>query len=202
MENLMIGVLCALAGGYFGYSLTVKQANDRTKLQKQALWKEFSLIQEMFSKCVEKLMGEYEKPLKNAYVGVPKFDMTIIDSLSCELSASTELLNYDQRELIMGLKSTFKNLQKHETIRDGYIQTWLKNENKSGTYSSIGFYTAVLLRDVLQVIYYSYKISEYKDNFTYDQYGLLEHAKVTCELCKIDFDASFWERIEQRLSSD
>lgn len=203
MENWLIGIVGALlsatCGGYVGHKLTVKLFNERSKLQKQAFWGEFTLLKERYSSCVPALIDDYQKPLKNSYSGVPEFDMSIVDSLSTELCATTELLSFDQRKLIMGLKAIFPKVKAISLKRDESIQKWFTEESQAEA-NTIRFYTAQLLLDVIQVIFYACKIAEEKQNFTFGRYAVQDHAEVACRICSIEYDKNFWTGIEERLS--
>ncbi|MDU0354471.1 hypothetical protein RS130_11475 [Paraglaciecola aquimarina] len=204
MENWLIGIVGALlsaaCGGYVGHKLTVKLFNERSKLQKQAFWGEFTLLKERYSSCVPALIDDYKKPLKNSYSRVPAFDMSLIDSLSTELCASTELLNFDQRDLIIGLKVIFPKIKTANLKRDELLQEWFTKENKAEVYDPIRFYTAQLLLDVIQVIFYTCKIAEEKQNFTFGKYAVQDYAEVACRICGIEYDKNFWICIKKRLA--
>jgi hypothetical protein len=204
MENWLIGIVGALlsaaCGGYVGHKLTVKLFNERSKLQKQAFWGEFTLLKERYGSCVPALIDDYKNPLKNSYSGVPAFDMSIIDSLSTELCASTELLNFDQRELIIGLKEIFPEIKTISLKRDELFQEWFTKENKAEVYNPIRFYTAQLLLNVIQVIFYTCKIAEEKQNFTFGKYAFQDHAEVARRICGIEYDKNFWICIKKRLA--
>lgn len=204
MENWLIGIVGALlsaaCGGFVGHKLTVKLFNERSKLQKQAFWGEFTLLKERYSSCIPALIDDYENPLKNSCSRVPDFDMSIIDSLSTELCASTELLNFDQRELVMGLKAIFPKVKGVCLKRSELFQEWITKENKAEVYHPIRFYTAQLLLDVIQVIFYTCKIAEEKQNFTFGKYAVQDHAEVACRICGIEYDKNFWIGIEKRLT--
>jgi hypothetical protein len=203
MENWLIGIfgalISAICGGFVGHKLTIKLFAERSQLQKQAFWREFQLLKEIYSTHISELIDDYENPLKNSYSGIPKFDMSIIDSLSTELCASTEVLNFEQRQLIIRLKSLLPKIIDISVERDVVIQEWFTNENKTDAYQPIRFYTAQLLLDAIQVIFYTCKIAEEKQNFTFGNYSIQEHAEVTCRICNIKYNKDFWVAVEERL---
>ncbi len=204
MENWLIGVfgalLSAICGGIVGHKLTIKLFNERSKLQKQAFWGEFALLMKRYSCCFPALIDDYNNPLKNSYTGVPEFDMSIIDSLSTELCASVELLNTDQRELIIGLKGIFSKVKSLNLERNKLFLKLINDDAKSEIYQPMQFYTAQLLLDVIQVIFYTCKISEEKQNFRFGEYSVQDHAEVACRVSHIKYDNKFWQGIEQRLA--
>ncbi|MBB1419745.1 hypothetical protein H5187_21110 [Pseudoalteromonas sp. SG44-1] len=205
MENWLIGIVGALVsaicGGVVGHKLTIKLFNERSKLQKQAFWGEFELLMKRYSRCVPALINDYNNPLKNSYSGVPEFDMTIIDSLSTELCGSIELLNTDQRELIIGLKGIFTKIKSLSMKRNELFQQLISDCNESEIYQPMQFYTAQLLLDVIQIIFYTCKISDEKQNFTFGKYSVQDQAEVACRVSKIKYDKNFWQGIEQRLAA-
>lgn len=204
MENWLIAlvgaVFSALCGGYVGHKLTVTLFNERSNLQKQAFWEEFNLIKENYSSHISSLIDDYQNPLKNSYSGIPNTDMSIIDSLSVELCSSTELLNIEQRKLIIGLKAVLPKIQETSRKRSAVIQDWFQNENKADALHPIQFYTAQLLLDVIQVTFYTCKLAEEKQNFTFGDYSVEDHAEVACRICEIEFKKDFWAKIESRLA--
>ncbi|MGO3424157.1 MAG: hypothetical protein ACTIMZ_17250 [Pseudoalteromonas distincta] len=205
MENWLIGIVGALVsaicGGVVGHKLTIKLFNERSKLQKQAFWGEFELLMKRYSRCVPALINDYNNPLKSSYSGVPEFDMTIIDSLSTELCGSIELLNTDQRELIIGLKGIFTKIKSLSMKRNELFQQLISDGNESEIYQPMQFYTAQLLLDVIQIIFYTCKISDEKQNFTFGKYSVQDQAEVACRVSKIKYDKNFWQGIEQRLAA-
>jgi hypothetical protein len=204
MESLLIGIVGALVsavcGGYVGHKLTIKLFNERSKLQKRAFWEEFTLIKKQYSACVPKLINDYKNPTKDKYSGVPECDMSIIDSLSTELCASMELLNSDQRELIVNLKALFPRVKYLDLKRNELFQELISRDNKSEVYNPMQFYTAQLLLNVIQVIFYTCKIAEEKQSFTFGEYTVQEHAEVACRICGIEYVKDFWLSVEERLA--
>lgn len=204
MENWLIGVVGALVsaicGGIVGHKFTIKLFNERSKLQKIAFWGEFSLLMKRYSRCIPALIDDYNNPLKYSLTGVPEFDMSIIDSLSTELCASMELLNTDQRELIIGLKEIFPKVKSLSLKRNELFLKLISDGNEIDMFQPMQFYTAQLLLDVIQVIFYTCKISEEKKSFKFGEYSVQDHAEVACRVSNINYDKNFWQGIEQRLA--
>ena len=57
--------------------------------------------------------------------------------------------------LITRLKTVLLKIQKTSQERDAVIEEWFKTENKATTFNPIRFYTAQMLLDTIQVVFYS-----------------------------------------------
>ena len=201
--NIIIGLVCAIVGaivgGGVGHHLTMKLYRERSKQQKEAFWREFTLLKERYSSCLSALIDDYKNPLKDSYSAPVEFDMSLIDSLSTEICASTELLTFDQRELIINLKSYLPRSRTVIGKRDEFIVKWYKNKDKAECLNPIRFHTAKMLHDVIDVIFYTYKIAEEKQNFSLGERSFQDRAKVACSISKIPYDQPLWIQIEKQL---
>ncbi|MBB1443550.1 MAG: hypothetical protein ACKVH6_11340 [Enterobacterales bacterium] len=201
MVNMIIGLLCALAGGYMGHYFTVKMFNDRVKAQNKALYDEFEIIKDMFASHIKGLLDDFDSNLKSKYSGLRKLDMSFVNSLLLELAASKDIPSKEVRLLIKNLNQVSANLSEKIYSRESKIEEWfnaplnIEPKDRFAFKSSIQFHTGGLLLVAIDVIYHTSKVLRDRNHFQFNSPSHIEFAEVACKVSGIYFDKQVWERI-------
>ena len=193
MSNI-ISILSVLVGAYLGHYFTVRQFNERSKKQKIALYNEVSIINEDYIGCFKNLIGDFQKPLKNGYSGVPFVSTRIIDNLMVELSSSKEVLSKDQRALLMKLERMHLHLVSIQKEKDVHVHAYLNEESKP--FVEIKYRAAEQLVHIVEVIFYISKMLEERENFMFSHHKKIDMIHATCKVADINFDKSLWESVD------
>lgn len=203
--NIFINIISALGGALFGswmgYKYTISIFNDRTKKQKAALYEEVLIINEDYINWLKILVNEFNDPLRDSYSGAPFIYMQLIENLVVELSGTDEILSKSQRRLLARLSNKNHELAFFDKKREIHINKWLNDENlekseKIKASKTIAFWTAMLLREVIDIIFYTAKFRKNSNNFITDT--TIKKIDAVCKYANIDFDKIFWGKVETK----
>ncbi|XPF94289.1 hypothetical protein ACM9HF_20110 [Colwellia sp. RE-S-Sl-9] len=209
--SYMINIVCALGGALFGswigHKFTISFFNSRTKKQKIALYDEVQIINEDYINWLNILIDEFNEPLKDSYSGAPFIHTKLLDNLVVELSSTDEMLTKNQRRLLVGLSNKNRALAVKDNERDLCINDLrtksdqLDDRERFRATKNIEFWTAHLLREVIEIIFYTSKLNEESNNFIFGKYEIIEQIKAVCKYSNLDFDEQFWQKVIQRISA-
>lgn len=189
--GLTSGLVGAVVGVIFGHILTIRIYKQRADSLELGFYAELELIFSYFQSWLADIYDEYERPHRNSYKGFPKIDMTCIDSLTTELIAVNRIFTKDQRELILNLKSKFRNMEVKDLQRDENLKL-----NENGQYYINPALTARLIIDGIEVIWYLNKFIKSKKNFRIDESDSWENkAKYAFTISEVEFNSTTWENI-------
>ena len=192
MVNMIIGLLCALAGGYMGHYFTVKMFNDRVKAQNKALYDEFEIIKDIFASHIKGLLDDFDSNLKSKYSGLRKLDMSFVNSLLLELAASKDIPSKEVRLLIKNLNQVSANLSEKIYSRESKIEEWFNAPLNIEPKDRFAFKSSIQFHDV---IYHTSKVLRDRNHFQFSSPSHIEFAEVACKVSGIYFDKQVWERI-------
>jgi len=193
MSNL-ISVLGVLLGAYLGHYFTMRQFNERSKNQKIALYNEVSIINEDYIGCFKNLIDDFKKPLKKTYLGIPCVSTRIIDNLMIELSSSNEILSKDQRALLARLENLHLHLESIHKAKNVHIDAYLLG--KSQPYFDIKYRAAEQLVHIVELIFYTAKMLEERENFIFSDHTKIDMIHAVCKMSELDIDDSFWNSVK------
>lgn len=209
--SYLINIACALGGALFGswigHKFTISLFKSRTQKQKKALYDEIQIINEDYINWLMILVDEFNDPLKHCYSGAPLIHTKLLDNLVVELSSTDEMLSKSQRRLLVGLSNKNRAISIKESQRDVNINDWLtkgeqlEKTERLKTSQSIEFWTAHLLREVIEIIFYTSKLSEENNNFIFGTYELIEQIKAVCKYSNLEFDSLFWKKVIRRIET-
>lgn len=196
--GLTSGLVGAVVGVIFGHILTIRIYKKRADSLELGFYAELELIFSYFQSWLSNIYDEYERPHRDSYKGFPRIDLTCIDSLTTELIAVNRLFTKDQRELILNLKSKFRNMEVKDHQRDENL-----NHNENGNFYINPAFTARLIIDGIEVIWYLNKFIKSKNNFRIDESDSWENkAKKVFLLSGIDFNSNTWKNISLHIPED
>jgi len=202
MSNL-ISLLGAVLSAFLGHYFTIRQFNKRSKKQKNVVYSELSRINKLYIKWLLILIDDFNNPLKKNYQGMPHLSTRLLDNLLIELSSSNEILSEDQTQLVTMLPVVNKTLIEKDNEKDVYIKRHFSEVNdRSETVKielGITFYTAQQLRQVIELIFYTSKLSEEYDNFIFGDYSQIDMIHAVCKYAEIEFNNEFWNTVNRRL---
>ncbi|WP_049630663.1 hypothetical protein [Cellvibrio sp. pealriver] len=207
IDNLLIGILGALIGVFFGHRLTLTLYRERGKSLERAYYNEFEIMLNDFKSWFPTLVGEYDEPLREAYSGRPSLDLKLIQGLVLELVSTDKVINSDQRKLLANLERVIENIRRNDVERDIYIKQWLKDGEafdkieRRRISQKLSFITANLLLDVSQSIYYLNKLIFERSKFSFGKdVSVISFFCHSCEVCKMDFVDDKWSNLTRRLN--
>lgn len=202
MSALAIGLLAALVGAgvgaFLGHYFTMRQFNERSKKQKEALYNEVLIFKEDYINCFKDLIDDFETPLKAKYLGLPHVSTRIIDNLMIELSSSNELLSKDQRALLVKLEVMHLHLDNTQKEKNIHIHAYLQGENQSPIL--IRYHAAEQLFHIVELIFYLSKMLDERENFIFSDHEKIDMIQSTCRVSNINFDEFFWKKVKRVLS--
>ncbi|WP_217533093.1 hypothetical protein [Vibrio metschnikovii] len=202
--NIVFALIGAVVGAILGHHFTIKLSKNRAAQQKKALYNEVLIIQTEFVNYLKPLIDEFNEPLRQKYFGPPVIYTRLIENLMVELSGTDEIISIEQRKFLVRIGHKDKALSKKDTSRSEFIERWLvKNSSldvseKLSTEQSIQFWTAHLLREVVDIIFHASKFLEEKDNFMFREYSLEQKIIAVCKYSDITYKSSFWTKVIQR----
>ncbi|MGC7893633.1 hypothetical protein [Vibrio anguillarum] len=202
--NIIFALSGAVLGSILGHRFTIGLSKDKATQQKKALYNEVFIIQTEFVNYLKPLMDEFNEPLRQKYFGPPLIYTRLIENLMVELSGSDEIISIEQRKFLVRIGHKDKALSKKDNSRSAFVERWLiSNGNldfseKLSTEQSIQFWTAHLLREVVDIIFHASKFLEEKDNFMFREYSLEQKIIVVCKYSDIAYESSFWTKVIQR----
>lgn len=195
----------ALFGSWMGHKFTIKQLELRTKKQRSSLYDELQIINEDYIGWLKILVNEFNDPLRNCYIGAPIINTKLLNNLIVELSSTDEMLSKDQRRLIARLGDKNRVIEVKDNKRDVFINDFLTKSHELEEHErweiiqNIEFWTAQLLREATDIIFYTSKLDEERNNFIFGKYEVIEQIRVVCKYCELDFDDDFWKKVIQKI---
>ena len=187
MGSAIVSVLGALLGTLLGYKLSTFSEEKRTKNYLYSYYCEIEIIKEDYGKLLEALLDEYRKQ-KRTTCSVPvKVDFKYIHELEVTLAGE---ITIEHRKFIKWLKDSVSCIESHYKSR--------KNASKDTEkfYCIPRYFTALLIVDVIQIIYCTTKLLESKDKFSIStNHDYSQFAEVSCKVSKIAFDRNEFEKI-------
>lgn len=202
--NTITALGVAIIGVWLSYKLVVKFSEDKAIKQKKAIIVEVSLVHKQFINWLKILINEFNEPLQEKYSGAPFISTQLIENLIAELSGTDQIVSEDLRQLMIGLRSKNEVLANIEKERNKYIKIWLCEsesiewDEKHKTKQSIEFYTAHLLKEVIDITFHTSKFKEEKYSFQFRNYSIEDKISVVCKYCDIGYEESFWSKVIQR----
>ena len=187
MESAIISVIGALLGTILGYKLSNLSEKKRSEKYVYSYYCEIEIIKEGYGKLLKTLLDEYRKP-KRITCSVPvEVDFKYIHELEITLAGE---ITIEHRKFIKWLKNTVFCIEEHYEIRKNN-----SSETEKNFCLSTGP-TALLITDVIQIIYCTTKLLESKHKFDIStNHDYSEFAEVSCRVLKIIFDRNEFERI-------
>ncbi|WP_434927372.1 hypothetical protein [Shewanella sp. HL-SH2] len=165
------------------------------------------MANENYINWLKRLVDEFSVPLKTSYTGAPFIHTELINNLVVELSSTDEMLSKNQRRLLVGLNDKNQALAVNDNKRDVYINDWnirghqFEKSEEIKTSQNIEFWTAQILREVVEIIFYTSKFNEENSNFIFGEYDIIEQIKAVCKYSSLDYDESFWKKVILRIAA-
>lgn len=209
--DILINIICALAGAIFGswagHKFTIKLYKDKAFNQKKALAEEVHLIHNDFISWLKILIDEFSNPLRESYSGPPFIYTQLIENLVVELSGTDLVVSSEQRKLFIGLKRKNQALMEKSDQRDKHAKRWLLESDRLDkveehrTKKGIEFWTAHSLNEVVDIIFHTSKFIEEKDNFMFREYEAEDKIKIVCHYSSMKYDPKFWSEVTNRINA-
>lgn len=191
---LVAAVIGAVVGGIYGHVFTLKLYRERANSIENGLFHEVELIKEYFESWLAVLLDEYRKPVRETFSGTEGYDTGCLESLVVESIAAGRILSKDRRKLILNLKKTLSGVAKEDQLRNEHTKFYEAKDAFMVPTPS----TARLIGSAVEIIYYTKKFIQEKDEFTFsDSTAGQPKAEIAFESAGIDFNHVEWSRISE-----
>ncbi|WP_426360357.1 hypothetical protein ACPUVO_09130 [Pseudocolwellia sp. HL-MZ19] len=128
----------------------------------------------------------------------------MIDNLMVELSGTDEALSKNQRVFLMRIHRKNNRITTKDNSRCEYSDQWLTHvkpysaNDKNLLKQSIEFYTAHLLLEAVETIFYTAKFLECGNSFIFSQDSVKEKIEAVCKYTGSDYDEKLWGNVLRR----
>jgi hypothetical protein len=206
VDNLLIGILGALVGVFFGHRLTISMYRDRSNALEKAFYNEFEIIRDDFKDWFPALVDEYDTPLRNQYFGITPLDLRLVESLVVELAGTEKIISPDLRMLLSRLERMIGNIRVNDSNRNIKIKKWFENSQnmekieRHDIKKEIEYITAQLLIDASQGLYFLEKVVNERNKFSIGDSGSINlFLERSFEVCNLEFNSDKWNTVIKRL---
>lgn len=187
MGSAIVSVLGVLLGTLLGYKLSNISEKKRTKNHLYSYYCEIEIIQKDYGKLLESLLGEYRKSKRTTCSVPPEVDFKYIHEFEITLAGE---ITIEHRKFIKWLKGAVSCIDEHYESRKEH------SNDTENFYCLPSDFTALLIVDVIQIIYCTTKLLDSKEKFSIEtNHDLSQFAEVSCKVSNIVFDRNEFEKI-------
>ncbi|EPM3870481.1 hypothetical protein ACTJ2V_003447 [Vibrio cholerae] len=202
IENWLIGIVCAVIGGVAGHILAYRLYNQRVQSLEHAMNDEFEFLRLEMERWFPKLLVEHQNPIQDVYSVIPAIDLSLVENIVIELASSKQRVTREQRKFIIRLKFLLAHAVEIDSQRGILIKNLFETESvmnfseKRVLGNRISFFTAQLLIDCAETIFYLIKLSEEKRHFEIsDHHTCKDYIEVACKQASVEVQPAVWRMV-------